>query len=568
MQRVRLGVLAGCAAAAIVAAGCAASPAGAATARVGAAPDTVFVNGKVFTADANSRVVQAFAVDDGKFVAAGTNAAVRAMAGPQSRVIDLGGRFVSPGLSDGHFHSEGGGPGVDLSNVNTMAELLAAVGAVAAKTPAGEIITTNSDWHEMQLRERRLPVASELDKVTPNHPLVVVRGGHSYILNTAALKKWSITKAIADPAGGRLGRDAGGELNGELIDTAKRLVTLPAPKPATLDDIRQTQRVLNSYGMTAVRVTGGGKADPATLFRMANQLRDSGELTVRYNILLRSGGDPIQSIDASGLKQDQGDRWVKVGGVKLGVDGGFEGGHMFEPYAEPYGRGGTYRGVVTSPPEQFNAVVQALNERGFRIASHAAGDAAVEQVLRAYELTHAKKPIIGQRWAIEHAFLSTPEQRARAKALGLTMSVQDHLFVAGPAFKLYLGEPRANRITPLRTYLDAGLDVALGTDAPVIPVNPFWNLYHYVTRDTRSDGVYGPSERVANRAELLKVMTMGFAKVNEDEAILGSIEPGKYADFVVMSDDFLTVPAQRIKDMKALATWVEGKEVFRDPSFR
>ena len=530
--------------------------------------DLVVVNGRVFTADGGSRVVEAFAVDEGKYVAVGTNAEARAYAGRGTRVVDLGGRFVSPGLSDGHFHSEGGGPGIDLSQVSTLPQLYAAIAAKVAATPAGELIITNSDWHEMQLQERRLPTAQELDAVAPDHPVVVVRGGHSYILNTAALRKWNITKEMPDPPGGRLGRLANGELNGELIDTAKRPVTLPPPPPVSLDDVRKTQQVLNSYGMTAVRVTGGGKAPPDVLYRMANQLKDAGELTLRYNILLRSGADPIAAIDATGLKQDQGDVWVKIGGVKLGVDGGFEGGHMHEPYAEPFGQGGTYYGVVTSPPEQFTAVVKALNQRGFRVASHAAGDAAVEQVLDAYERANDFKPIAGERWAIEHAFITTPAQRSRAKALGLTMSVQDHLFVAGPAFKLYVGEARANRITPLKSYLDAGLDVTLGTDAPVIPVNPFWNLYHYVTRETRSDGVYGPNERVLDRAQLLKVMTMGYATVTEDEAVLGSIEPGKFADFVVMSDDFLTVPAERIKDMKALATFVAGKEVYRDATFR
>jgi predicted amidohydrolase YtcJ len=530
--------------------------------------DLVAVNGKVFTADGGSRVVEAFAVDDGKYVAVGTNAEARAYVGRGTRVLDLGGRFVSPGLSDGHFHSEGGGPGVDLSRVSTLAELYAAIAAQVAKTPAGELITTNSDWHEMQLQERRLPTAQELDVVAPNHPVVVIRGGHSYILNTAALRKWNVTKEMPDPPGGRLGRLANGELNGELIDTARRPVTLPPQPPAGLDDIRLTQKVLNSYGMTAVRVTGGGKTDPATLFRMTNQLKDAGELTLRYNILLRAGADPIAAIEATGLKQDQGDAWVKIGGVKLGVDGGFEGGHMHEPYLEPYGEGGTYYGVVTSPPEQYTAVVKALNQRGFRIASHAAGDAAVEQVLDAYERANDVKPIAGERWAIEHAFITTPAQRARAKALGLIMSVQDHLFVAGPAFKLYIGEARANRITPLKSYLEAGLAVTLGTDSPVIPVNPFWNLYHYVTRETRSDGVYGPNERILDRAQLLKVMTMGFATATEDEAVLGSVEPGKLADFVVMSDDFLTVPAERIKDMKALATFVGGREVYRDASWR
>jgi predicted amidohydrolase YtcJ len=561
MRHVKLGVLAACASAAVLAWGCGKAP-------TGPAADFVFVNGKVFTADAGGSVAEAFAVDDGKFVAVGTNAAIRERVGPDTKVVDLGGKFVSPGLTDGHFHSEGGGPGVDLSKVADLPALYAAIGAAAAKAAPGAVITTNSDWHEMQLKERRLPTAKELDAVAPNTPVVVIRGGHSYILNSAALRKWNITKAVKDPPGGRLGRDADGELNGEIIDTAKRLVSLPPPPPVGIEDVLTTQRVLNAFGITAVRVTGGWKTDPFTTFKLVNQAKDAGQLTLRYNILLRAGADPLKAIDESGLKQNQGDEWVRVGGVKLGVDGGFEGGHMLDAYIEPYGQGGTYFGVTTSPPEQYTATVKALHQRGFRIATHAAGDAAVEQVLDAYEAADAVSPIAGQRWAIEHAFLSTPEQRARAKKLGLTMSVQDHLFVAGPAFKLYIGPERANRITPLKTYMAEGLHVALGTDSAVVPVNPFWNLYHFATRQTRSDGVYGPDEAVTDRTALLKAITINFHELNQEEATKGSIEAGKLADFVVMSDDFLTVPAEKIKDMKALATYVGGEEVYRDPTFQ
>lgn len=552
-----------------------------ATPQSGPPADAIFVNGKVFTAEADGRLAEAFAVRGDRFVAVGSTAQVRRLAGPSTRIVDLGNRFVSPGLTDAHFHSEGGGPNVDLSRVETMEQLLAAIRAAAAKAAPGELIMTNSDWHEMQLAEKRLPVATELDTVAPNNPLVVVRGGHSLILNSAALRKWNITKNTRPPEGGQITKDSRGELTGEILNNAKALVQLPPPPPVTVEDARKTQRVLNGFGITSARIIGGYKTDSPTAWKLFSQLKDAGELSVRYNIFLRGGaregstGSPaeragalVREIESSGLRQGQGDEWLRLGGVKLAVDGGFEGGLMLEPYAEPYGRGGTYHGLRTVPVPVFNEMVRQLNERGWVVATHAAGDAAVGMVLDAYKLAHRQDPIDGERWAIEHAFLATPAQIRTVKDLGIVMSVQDHLFVAGPAFKKYLGAPRANRITPLETYLRAGLPVALGTDAPVIPVNPFWELYHYVTRDTRSDGVYGPEESVRDRARLLRTMTHGYAFLTKEEDIKGTISPGKLADFVVLSDNFLTIPAARIRSMNALATYVGGKEVYRSPNWR
>jgi predicted amidohydrolase YtcJ len=175
---------------------------------------------------------------------------------------------------------------------------------------------------------------------------------------------------------------------------------------------------------------------------------------------------------------------------------------------------------------------------------------------------------LDQRWAIEHAFITRPAQLNRIKKLGIFLSVQDHLLLAGPAFTKYLGEPRASDITPLKTYLDNGLKVALGTDSDVIPINPYWELHHYIVRNTFSDGVYGADEAVTDRAKLLQLITAGYAKLTGEEAIKGQIAPGQLADFVIMSEDFLTVPIDRMPNMKALATYVGGKEVYRDPALK
>jgi predicted amidohydrolase YtcJ len=535
--------------------------------------DLVAVNGKVFTARDGAPTTQAFAVKDGKFVAVGATAAIRARIGPDTKIIDLGGRFVTPGLADGHFHNEGGGTGIDLSATRSIADLLAAVGAAAAESKPGDLIVSNSDWHEAQLKEQRLPLAVELDRVSPRHPVVLVRGGHDYILNSEALRHWNISKSTPEPDGGAISRDANGELTGELVDNAKRLVSLPPPKPVTIADVLTTQRKVNAFGITAVRIPGSYKGEFFQALDAILATRRAGDLTLRYTIYLPGSGvrDPArirEIIAKSPLKQDEGDEWVRIGGIKLLVDGGFEGGHMSEPFAGEYGKGGTFFGLTVVPPKEYTAVVKTINELGWRATTHAVGDAAIDQVLDAYEAANAEHPIAGKRWAMEHLFVMRPEQLARMKKLDLMLSVQDHLYLAAPALKNYLGTARASQITPVKSYLDTGLLVAGGTDSPVVPFNPFFEIYHFLTRDTITDGVYGANERVTSREELLRMITINYAKLIGEAEIKGSIEPGKLADFAVLSEDLLTVAEGKIPTMRALLTYVGGREVYRDASMK
>jgi predicted amidohydrolase YtcJ len=535
--------------------------------------DAVYLNGKVYTADAKDEVVQAFAVRGNRFIAAGSTAQIRKFAGKGTRVVDLKGHFVSPGLTDNHFHNEGGGDGIDLSHVRTMAELLTAVANAASQTAPGTLLISNSDWHEAQLKEQRLPTARELDQAAPRNPVVLVRGGHSYILNGLAFAKYKITKDTPVPAGGQISRGSDGELTGELFDNAKALVPLPPERPLTMADILATQKTLNPYGITAVRIPGSYKGDMMEALRLWRQADAAHTLTLRYTVYMpgfvfRTPQQVDQAIAKWGVKQDEGDDFVRIGGIKLIVDGGFEGGHISRPYKEPYGRNGTYSGLTVSPPDAYNSVVLEINRQGWRATTHAVGDAAVDQVLTAYELANKDKPLIGKRWAIEHAFVARPDLVKRMQALKLMVSAQDHLYLAAPALKKYWGWDLASEVTPVKTYLDAGLLVSGGTDSPVIPFNPFWELYHFASRDTISDGVYGADQKIASRTLLLRLDTINFAKLIGEEDRRGSIEPGKLADFAVLSDDFLTVPVARMPNMKALATYVGGEEVYRDPKYK
>ncbi|HUU33172.1 MAG TPA: amidohydrolase [Vicinamibacterales bacterium] len=536
---------------------------GAPAAQPAAAPDLVLVNGRVVTVDRAFAVAEAVAVTGDRITAVGTSARIRALAGSGTTVIDLRGGALIPGLMDNHLHSAGGGPGVDLSRARSLDDVYSAVATRVRQTAAGEVVVSNSDWHEAQLREKRLPLRDDLDKVAPNHPVVLVRGGHEYVVNSAALRRWQIDEKTPEPAGGRLTRYPDGRLNGELVDTAKAFVKLP-PAPPRSRDARIAARVaeyatLHAAGLTTVRHPGISVDD----YQVLQEMQRRGLLTMRVNALLRPGGSAqavTSALDASGLEQGDGDAWLRVGGVKLAVDGGFEGGLMREPYAEPWDEKGTFKGLQTQSTESFESTVLALNDRGWRVATHAVGDAAIDMVLAAYERANARKSIVGRRWSIEHAFIGRPDHLPRIKALGLALAVQNHLYLAGPSLVSYWGPVRAGITTPARLYLDAGLPVSSGTDAPVVPYPPLWTLYHFITRDTIAGGVLGPAQRVT-REEALRMATTGNAWLTMEEADKGTIEPGKLADLVLLSEDPLTCAPQALRDAQVLLTVVGGKIV-------
>jgi predicted amidohydrolase YtcJ len=261
------------------------------------------------------------------------------------------------------------------------------------------------------------------------------------------------------------------------------------------------------------------------------------------------------------LAPDEGDEWLRIGGIKLAIDGGFEGGWMREPYAEPWGEGGKYVGVH-GDPAAFTAAVREVNRLGWRVGTHAVGDAAIDLALDAYEAANADKSIVGRRWSIEHGFIPREDHFARMKKLAVVISAQDHLYLAGPSLVSYWGADRAAWTTPVRAYLDRGLIVAGGTDSPVVPYPPLWVIYHFVTRNTISGGVLGPDQKISRR-EALQLATMNNAYLTFEEKIKGSIEPGKLADLVVLPEDILTCPEKDIEQMGIVMTMVGGKVLYQ-----
>jgi len=532
--------------------------------------DTIYVNGKVFTVNAKDSVAEAFAVKDGKFLAVGTRAEIEKRVTADTKTVDLGGRTVIPGLNDGHLHGVGGGPGINLSKTRTIAEVLVQISAAVSRASPGDILQSNSDWHEAQLKEVRMPTIAELDSVAPNNPLVLHRGGLTAMLNTAALAKWNITASTVSPPGGLIGKDAAGQLNGLLINNARSLMTLPPPATFGSEALLQMQSMLNSLGITSVRIPGmfTGTTVPAA-YPLIRELQRQGKLTVRYQMLLNSMA-PVSTVEQvqgiltnAKLAQGTGDEWVRIWGVKTSVDGGFEGGYMSQPYNEPYGKDGSLFGLPLFPAQAYEAVSREWAKNGYRVAVHVVGDAALDQVLNVWEKMDAEKPGAVNGWTIEHAFVVRAEQLDRIKALGVSLSVQAHLYVAAPVLSNYWGHDRAEHVTPVRTFLNKGFKLAGGTDSGNMPVNPFWAMYHFITRDTISDGVYGASER-ATRQEVLRMFTINNAELNAEANTKGSIEVGKLADFVVISGDYLTVPETAIEDLRAEATYVGGRQVYRD----
>ena len=524
--------------------------------------DLVLLGGSVVTLS-EAGVAEGIAIRGDRIVAVGSSSEVRAYVGPETRVVELDGRSVIPGLADNHFHGIGGGPGVDLSRTRSIADVVEAVAARAAEIRAGDVIRTNSDWHEGQLAEQTLPYRDDLDRATSDHAVVVVRGGHEYILNSAALARWSIDESTPAVSGGRIGRYEDGRLNGELVDRAKNFVVLPpVPERSEADmlaALAESHRTLNSRGLTSIRYPGSSPFQYSAL----QQLKETERLNVRVEFLLRAPRSPqsLAQIMNEWPAPGAGDAWLKIGGVKLGVDGGFEGGLMREPYEEPWGEGGAFSGLQTVPREPFVETVRALHASGWRVATHAVGDAAIDLVLDAYEVANADAPLQGLRWVIEHGFIPRDDQFPRMRALGLSVSAQDHLYLAAPSLAEYWGEDRAAWTTPLRAYLDADIPVSLGTDSPVVPYDPWWVLHHFTTRETISAGVFGADQRVT-RLEALRAATEGYAYLTFSEDERGSLEVGKLADLAVTAMDYLTCADPCLESMQVDLTVVGGRIVW------
>ena len=534
-------------------------------------PDLVLVGGRILTMDSRSSVAEALAVRDGKILAVGSDAAVRPIAGPQTRVIDLAGKTVVPGLIDTHAHFGAAGLGdyvVNLGPAKSVAGALELLKAFVARKKPGEWIITGG-WHPpSQLAEKRYLTRQEIDSVAPNNPVYLRTVGHFAMANSLALQKAGIDKTSPNPSGGSFEKDASGELTGVLVETAIPLVENLVPPFTEDEEIRQykiAEGVLNSYGITSVVEGATSARDTRTLQKIAL----SNAATLRVGLMYRpeppaelSAWEAIMS--GSGATSGFGDDWLKFGGIKIFYDGGMtlRTAMMRDVYPDSHDN---YRGIAQQTPERLKQLVSIANKSNWRVGVHVVGDLGVDQVLDAFEAADKEKSIRDRRFILIHASLIRPEQMDRARALGVRVDFQNvFMWDKAATVERFLGKATADRALPTKTLIDRmGLDnLGAGTDFPVNPINPFLNIYIMVTRKDPNGNVYGASEAIS-REQALRLYTSAASRYMFEEGRKGTLETGKLADLAVLSADIMSIPEDQIKDIKADMTMVGGKVVFQ-----
>jgi predicted amidohydrolase YtcJ len=520
-------------------------------------PDMVLYNGKVVTVDKNFSIAQAVAIRDGKILAIGTNANILALAGRATVKINLKGQSIIPGLIDSHNHMESAGEApykVPLGKAKTVAEALTLIKEWAAKTKPGEWIR-GGGWHPLaQLQEKRYLTRVEIDSVAPDNPVFLPTVGHFVMCNSYAMRLAGITKD--------------NPISGREIKRPNRRTKLwfasrypPGTVPPWSFDLRvkmykDAMQIFNSSGLTSVVV---GVTDPES-FKIYQHIWDKREETMRVSLMYCPTGEeiPAESLEewkriirGIGCYSDFGDDWLSFSGIKLIVDGGMT---LKTAYMrDPYPHNTTYYGSLLIPPERLNKLVAICNQYNWRVGIHCVGDAAIDKVLDAYEYANKDKSITGRRFTLIHASLMQLDQMERAKKLGVRVDLQnDFMWDKAATVERFLGKEKANRACPTRWMIDhMGIgSIGAGTDYPVNTYNPFINMYVMVTRKDKNGVVYGANQAIT-RQEALRLYTNGSAAYSFKEDVKGSIEPGKLADLVVISNDILTCPEESIKDIKA-----------------
>jgi len=535
------------------------------------APTLVLLNGKILTMDGQSKIAEAVAIRDGRFLAVGDNATIRSMAASGTRTFDLAGKTVVPGLIDTHSHFKAAGMSdyvVNMSRARTVADALEAIKQFATKRKPGDWII-GSAWHPpSQLAEKRYLTRQEIDSVAPNNPVYLRTVGHFSMANTLALARAGVEKGTPDPSGGRFERDASGELTGVLVETAIDVVEKSVPEWTAVDEVRQfkiAEGMLNSYGITSTVEGATAARDIATLQRIAA----SGEATLRVASMFRPEPPAENSVweaimRGNGTSSGFGDDWVKLAGIKIFYDGGMTLRTALMRDAYPDSQD-DYHGIAQLSPERLKQLVSICNRYDWRVGVHVVGDRGIDQVLDAFEAADSEKSIRDRRFILIHASLILPEQMERAKRLGLRVDFQNvFMWDKAATVERFLGRAVADRAVPTRTLIEKlGIDsLGAGTDFPVNTINPFINMYIMVTRKDPNGHVYGANEAIS-REQALRLYTSAASHYMFEENKKGSIEPGKLADLAVLSADFMTVPENQIKDIQVDLTVVGGKVVFQ-----
>ncbi len=524
------------------------------------------------------------AIAGGRFLAVGTAEEVRRLAGSSTTQIDLRGRMVVPGLIDSHTHPIGAAlseQDAEIPHIRSITELQEHIRRLARSSPPQKLIFVPKIY-ATRMKEGRYPTRQELDAAGGADRLVISDNGYAAVLNTAALKKAGITAATPQPANGKIIKDPSGEPTGLILGAPQLVSTFRSDRPPTHQDrlwaLRQVHRRYNQSGITSTIDRGQG---PDGL-RAYQELWRQGELTVRtYLTVSLAGGGPLdrvrQDVERLPFVTGFGDDWLRVGSLKIVLDGGILIGtaYMREPYGENtevYGyQDPDYRGVLAAPRENVFEIAKAANRLGWQMTAHTTGGGSTDLLLEAYEAADRERPIRDRRFTLTHANFPNREVIERCRRLGVVIDMQPAwLHLDGDALVKVLGPRRIQDFHPYRSLFDAGVVVAGGSDhmikfdsrLAINPYHPFFGMWMAVTRQTSSGAVVEPRQRIS-RDQALRMWTLNAAYLSFDEKRKGSIEPGKLADLVVLSKDFLSCPENDIRAIEAEATMVGGKFVYK-----
>ncbi len=546
----------------------------------GADADLILHHGKIVTVDPKFSIRQAVAVKNGRITAVGENQAVLAAdRGPRTRLIDLAGRTVLPGLIDSHVHPLEGGLSEfreKLPPLDSYAAIQSYIRAQAAKTPKGEWIVVPRTF-PTRLKELRMPVRGVLDVAT-EHP-VMFDASYVVVVNTLGLKLSGITRSTPNPPHGEIVKDERGEPNGILKNAQSLLKGLkPAAGFSDAEKLAALEKMLTLYreaGLTSIG-EGGASAEEVALYQ---KLKAAGRLPLRvvatwWLNVARPTDELIGEIRAAPYTTNTGDDWLKFGAFKVNVDGGMTIGTAYQrqPYG-PFGRqlyGKTDpddRGQLFETPEKLLAVMRAARDKGWQLTAHTQGGGAIDGFLDAMQALDKDRPIAPTRSHLIHASFQSPEAIARMKKLGILADVQAAwLHFDGPGLEMVFGYDGLRHFFPLRSYINAGLRPAGGSDhmighdknKAVNPYNPFHGMWISIARQTTRGRVVHPEERVT-REEALRTYTIWAAERQFAERVKGSIEAGKLADLVVIDRDYLGCPEDDIARIEPVMVVLDGR---------
>lgn len=534
--------------------------------------DTVLYNGVIHTQHSTQPLVGAVAISGGRIAALGSSDDMRGLLAPGGEAIDLGGRMVIPGLVDAHVHLAWYAnflSNVDLTRARSAQHAAELVAERARQLPPGEWVRGRG-WSQDNWPDHAFPTAAQLDALVPDHPVYLsAHSGHAAWGNSLALRIAQISAATPDPPGGRIARDESGNPTGVLFESAMELAEriVPQPSPEQIaEEVREAIGRAHRGGLTGVH-----DFDGAAAFQAYQLLRQRGELTLR--IVKSIPLDLLDHAVALGLRWGFGDDFLRIGGVKMFADGalGPRTAWMIAPYD---GEPDNY-GICTLEPEEMVERISRASAAGLPSAIHAIGDQAVHHVLNAYETVRAQEAARGMprhamRHRIEHVQIIHPDDAHRLGLLGVIASMQPNHATSDMLMADRYWGNRADYAYNWRLQLDAGAVLALGSDAPIEPIEPLPNIQAAVTR-RRADGApslagwrSGPDGRARLTVEeAIQGFTIGPAYAAGLEGRLGRLAPGFLADLVVLSQDIITCDPMAIGSTGVHGTMVGGQWVHR-----